>query len=36
MLSKHVVAVGSLVVSVLAIEPKIRGFKPDLGELIFK
>jgi hypothetical protein len=27
---------GGLVVSVLAIEPKVRGFKPDRGRWIFK
>jgi hypothetical protein len=30
------VALGGLVVSVLAIRPKVRGFDPDRGRWIFK
>jgi hypothetical protein len=30
------VALGGLVVSVLATGPKVRGFDPDLGRWIFK
>jgi hypothetical protein len=32
----HIVALGGLVVSVLAIGPKVRGFKLDHGRWIFK
>jgi hypothetical protein len=35
-LTKHDVVPGGLVVIVLAIGPKVRGFKPGRGRLIFK
>jgi hypothetical protein len=31
-----IVVLGSIVVSVLAIGPKVRGFKPGRGRLLFK
>jgi hypothetical protein len=32
----HQVALGGLVVNVVAIGPKVRGFKPGRGQHIFK